>query len=331
MNCYQDFYRGIARAFRFQGNHRLEHKLAGTRQLQVADDPTDEAWISAAEESAWHIIYRWHYLRERPVAGPELRPLSMREREDPEFAARLVAADSSQGVFDQGWAVVSRDNGACTCEKDGLRLRVPAVAEPGESIVVRFPAGRRHWMPDYYSTGGGISPQIALRVYFNVKPDWAPWLLRTVSGVFGHAHTGYQFKLLNHPRHYTRPDAAVLYVGSGGIDATITLLREIASSRQPAFRARVPELTLRLEPGIALADEPPKSGRRSMSFGENRSRLLARALARAHADGSGCVEAIQNEFALQQLDPARPYAAAGGNSLADFLNLRYHQSGAKTA
>jgi hypothetical protein len=319
MNGYWQFYEETARSVSFDDAGRVSHKLGGLKTLRTRSKEPGEQWIDAAEDAVWPLLYQWHYLRERRRIPEGRDGLTMREREDPEFVARLSEANRSAGVLDGGWRVVSSGPDECLCEKGGLQLRVSAETLqadgmcPGdETAVVRFPAERRYWMPHYYCIGGGMAAEMELRVYFNVKPASAPWLLRTLSRELHESATSYQFKLLNHPASYTRPDAAVLYVPASESRAIRAIVDRLMASHPSVFRGAIPALTRAIYPGVAVADEPPALRGRQPSFGEHRCRLLARGLARAHAGGCGSVpqtvDAICGEFSLWNIDPAQPYA-----------------------
>ena len=311
MSGYWEFYEETARAVSFDGPGRISHRLAGVKPLPLRGHERDERWIDAVEETLWPLLYRWHYLR---------------EREDPEFAARLSEANRSAGVLDHGWRVAARGPDECLCEKDGLQLRVSAAALEAdgmkledETVAVRLPAERRYSMPLYYCTAGGIAAEADLRIYFNVKPACSAWLLRVLSRDLREAGASYQFKLLNHPRSYTRPDAAVLYVPISAVGMCRAIVDQLVAGTS-AFRGAIPALTRGIYPGIAVADEPPPVRGRRASFGEHRCRLLARGLARAHAEGGAsvtkAVAAICREFVLWNLDPSRPYASPGDKGAA---------------
>jgi HopA1 effector protein family len=304
MSAYRTVYEEIAR-------HAL-HDRVGFREIWSKNDP---------EEALWPLIYRRHYLRERHIAAPPASGAPMRELESPEFAAELAAANRSTGILESGWRVIGSEGGQFQCEKDGLSLCVPAaLMQPGAPVTIRFPAERRYWMPFFYCIGGGLSVEPSLRVYFNVKPGCAAWLLRTLSEEFEKSGAAYQFKVLNHPAHYTRPDAAVLYVGADRLDGCRAIVKHIAAAGTSAFRVSVPSLARRIHPGIAVADEPPAIGGQRVSFGEHRCRVIAKglALARANAcvDVAQTVECIAQAFALEGLTSERPYASTGAHSLA---------------
>jgi hypothetical protein len=309
MNCFHQSYDEAARAFWFQGARRFSHKFAGPRRIPSSSP-------SAAENALWPIIYRWHYLRDSHAEVDPPHATTLREREDPEFVAMLSAANRSSGVWDPGWSIRGAQANESVCEKEGLVLCVPASDVRGsETVDVRFPSERRHWMPGYYCTAGGRTAQPDFRVYLNVKPQCAAWLLQTVTSQLEERGASYQLKLLNHPRAYTRPDASVLYMSGGGIEDCRRLLETLAAAPS-AFRAQTPALTRTLYRGIAIADEPPATAGRPVSFGEHRSRMVARGLARARAEGGLTVEqrlqAIYSEFESHGLDASRPYSAASG-------------------
>jgi hypothetical protein len=328
VNSYWSFYADAATYSSFRESKRFCHKLAGVTPIRPGEERGSDGWLRAAEEAAWPVLYRWHYLRDRRGAAEDSEALTMREREDAEFVAALSQANHSAGVIDPGWIVTGRHGEECLCEKGGVRLRVRAALlqpESGrprekEEVAIRFPAERRHWMPLYYCTAGGASCEPQLRVYFNVKPACAAWLLRYVSEGLREAGASYQFKLLNNPRRYTRPDAAVLYVPGEALDACRAIVMRVMASGTSAFRREAPALARPIHPGIAVADEPESARARRTSFGEHRCRIVARGLARAHAGGSrstaDAVEMICREFALENLDSSRPYANSGSQSVA---------------
>ncbi len=333
MSGYWEFYEETARAISFAGSSRVSHKFTGVKQIATRDEEPNERWIESAEDAVWPLIYRWHYLRDRRNVPEQRGWFTMRQREHPEFVAQLSEANQSRGVLDAGWRVVSRGPDECLCEKGGIPLRISTASlqtegmRPNdETVTVRFPCERRYWMPLYYCTAGGIAAEVTLRLYFNVKSACAPWLLRILSHEFQQAGASYELKLLNHPQRYTRPDSAVLYVPASSVDLSRAIIDQLIAMGNSAFRGAVPALTRRIFPGIALADEPPPLRGRRVSFGEHRCRILARGLARSHAEGghsvTEAVETIRREFVLRDLDPAQPYMAAGGQSaVATFCHL----------
>ena len=227
MNPYWDLYSEAARLISFDSSRRISHKLAGVMQVGSYGDRGGETWITAAEEALWPMIYSWHYLRERRSANDYQIPRTMREHEDSEFIARLAGANNSSGVLDNGWSILVEGADEYLCEKNGLCIRAAAdcvfpengcVAEK-HTATIRFPAERRYWMPGYYHTGGGATIRPQFRVYFNVRAHAAPWLLRTLSKWFEASRDGYELKLLNNPRSYSRPDAAVLYLSAAALES----------------------------------------------------------------------------------------------------------------
>jgi len=326
MSSYQEFYEEAARAFSFDGSGKIIHRFGNIKSIPAAKQG-NEQWVNAVEEVAWPVLYRWHYLRDRRRIPDRREGLTIREREDAEFVARLSEANHSAGVLDAGWRVLARGCGECLCEKSGVRLRVSMAAlqadgmrAEDEIVAVRFPGERRYWMPAYYCTAAGTACEPELRIYFNVKPESAPWLLGVLSRELQDAAASYQLKLLNHPQSYTRPDAAVLYVPSSHARLCRGLVDQLLAEEGSRLRSAIPALARRIYPGIAVADEPPLLRGRRASFGEHRCRALARGLARAHREGTRsigrAVDAICGELVLGNTDPACPYANLSGRSAA---------------
>jgi hypothetical protein len=327
---YTRIYEEIAAAFRFERNGRLAHKHAGVKAPSPQVHPGSDVWRAWATNSAWPIIYRWHYLRQMRIqpAVQGFRQLS--EMEDPVFAGYLSAANRSAGFTEDGWTIVGRTGGEYLCDREGIRLRVNTSSletgdqqpELGEEVSVRFPAERRYALANYYCTGGGRAKETDFRVYFHVKPECAAWLVETLTEELARVNASYFFKILNHPGSFTRPDAAVLYMNESELDHGRAVTKTIACRGAQAFRTQVPAFTRRLYPGVAVADEPPDLDGHRPSFGEHRSRIIALGLTRAAAESRSHVEDIvtmmQNELRHEGIDPKRPFSSGERSAAAQF-------------
>jgi hypothetical protein len=307
MNPFHRFYEETVQSFLFQSPRCVWHRFAGPQRIVSHG-------LSAAENALWPIVYKWHYLRDPHTGVNPTRAATLRELEDPEFAAALSAANRGSGVWDPGWSIRGPQANELVCEKEGLILRAPASFVRGSQTAdVRFPSERRHSLRGYYCASGGRTAKTDFRIYFAVKPQCAAWLLQAVTEKLEERGANYHFKLLNQPRAYTRPDAAVLYMSRNEIEDCRGLLESLAAVPS-AFRAQSPAFARAIYRGIAVADEPPATAGELVSFGEHRSRIVARGLARAHAEGTLTIEqrlqAIYREFEAHGLDASRPYSAA---------------------
>jgi hypothetical protein len=323
-------YEEIAAAFRFDGTGCLTHKYAGAKTPPPQIPPKNALWSAWALNAAWPIIYRWHYLRQMR-SQTEIRGFRhLRDGEDGAFADNLSSANRSSGFIESGWTIVGRAGEEYLCAKDGVRLRVSTslleiAGEPhelGDKVPLRLPAERRYALASYYCAGGGRAKETDFRVYFHVKPGSAAWLVEKLTTELGGLNASYSFKIVNHPGGFTRPDAAVLYMNRAELDHGRMITENIAREGARAFRMPTPAFAKRLYPGIAAADEPPNFDGRRPSFGEHRSRILARGLTRAAVESMCRVEEIatvlRNELRNEGIDPERPFSSGSPSCAAHF-------------
>ena len=119
----------------------------------------------------------------------------------------------------------------------------------------------------------------------------------------------FRLKVANHPIHFDRCDAAVLYLPVGAFERLRAMLADVAVTMAPRLRPRTPAFTLALAPGVGLA-ESPATGE---SFGEHCCRLLADGIVGAEergvAPGDARVEAVIESLAENGVRIDAPYLA----------------------
>jgi len=255
-----------------------------------------------------HFLYAHYYLQDpNEVENGRTNALSkipIRAREDVAFGRALRAANHGRGYTDAGWVVVGHKDGGTLARKNGITLFLhedDMVTQPGSGagaasldtgtpVAIRFPNDRPYAHPGFYTAEGNGGPATPdggrqiVRIYFAVGPDHACALLSALTRTLGAALSRFSFKLLNNPRCYTRPDAAVAYVLRDEYPLAHRMLRDVVRGLRDGLADRTPSLTCPIARGVAVADEPPSdSAVLRPSFGFHRAELIANGLARAAA------------------------------------------------
>lgn len=211
------------------------------------------------------------------------------------LTARFAAANTSRGSWQDGWLISELDEHGMSVRRGGLtfsasdrnRVRATLAGEPltvGAAVGVRMPHELLGMSPGFYMANGEHAlpedAQHVRRLYFNLTTEGAVRFVATAVESFNAAGVPFTLKALADPADYVRCDAAVLYVNDISPDVSELVGRlylEVASELSPL----VPALTKRLAPGVGFAEDP---GERK-SFGQDRCRLIAEAVVRAHERG----------------------------------------------
>ena len=238
--------------------------------------------------------------------------------------------EGGRGSILAGWSVVSAVGDQVVVARDGLRIGAradelvasPAGIAPGAPVGVRVP-GDEPGLPGGFravlGATGDPSRDPGARVdrhYWNLRPEGRDTLEEALVEPFDAAGTPFRLKTLNDPR-VRRCDAAVLYTEAGDRAAVGVILASAPPSVAPHLRSGTPPFTRRRAPGLGFAEQPPGDE----SFGAQRCRLLARALAgpgaRSPAPSSARVLAVLRAIAAAGLAPGRMHASPGRDPADD--------------
>jgi hypothetical protein len=236
------------------------------------------------------------------------------------FVAGLSVANCGQGSWSTGWTEVSAGDGQVVVHDE--RLGLDLWLAPGDvrraghdAVEIRIPAAWPDWSPGFWIALGdvpfGAPDEPRTRFYWNLLADGAVHLVERATRLLNGAAIPFQLKLLSDPSRYTRCDAAVLYLPEPAVDPALPLIRAIHNDVRPWLRSAVPALTLRLAPGLALADDPG----REQSFGASRCRLLASGVVASAEAGARLLPdrlaIVLDHLAAAGIDIDRPYLRPG--------------------
>lgn len=273
-----------------------------------------------------HALYEHWYTRPEPPGAGDGTFLGRREHVD-----RLSSANSGKGTWQPGWTVAGVDPGGyLAVEKDRLVCYAPADSvrcgelgpRTGAPCRVRVPKELREIQPGYYAALGDADQagfaELAwqLRLYWHLRAPAAPLLTRFLTLELNRREIPFTLKMPSSPMHYHRADAAVLFLEPEHYHEARPVVE--AAYRETRLwlqlRPEAPRLTLRLAPGLGLAEGPADGS----SFGRHRCLLIARGLVAAAAGrsqaGPGRLASVCESFRAAGLDALHPHLAAGSSS-----------------
>lgn len=246
---------------------------------------------------------------------------------DPELVRGLSRSNASTSHWDHGWRVVRLHPGGWADVVKGERVRRLTVAQllpagpsgvaPGSEVLLPAPSQALDVQPTYYFAFGDVLgcdlDEVALvRLYFHVRADAAPLLLRWLSETMNRYQVPFRMKLPDRPALYQRADAAVLYCARRYAGIVLRLIGGMPEGVRESLSDLPPLFTRPLGPGMGFAEDPWTGE----SFGMHRSRLVAEAMLALLARGSPSGEAekwaaMEARFAAEGLSLARPWLNPG--------------------
>lgn len=210
----------------------------------------------------------------------------------------LSAHNHSYEGFDEGWVIGNIDmQGQVTASKGNLKRQVFAGEfisssmfhqKPVVNAGIKLIARKEHIDPGagfYYVFGSTLAEDNMdqlVRVYFNIKPDGAPLLIKELTLQLNELQLPFTFKCLQHAFYYTRSDTAVLYFDKRYSPLVFDTLGRMYPVIQPYLNPDCPAFTKQLGPGVAFAENPVKQDE---SFGTHCSKMIVQGIMNAYTKG----------------------------------------------
>lgn len=236
------------------------------------------------------------------------------------FVAQLYRAVPDT-VEVTGWIVTGRKADQVLVAKDGLEAYIfvqelGGSPEAGDSVSFRISALRAGLMPGFVARIG-LVPLVERsnlsRLYLNIKPVAAAWVLGCLARHLDVAGIPYEMKVLANPRAYLRRDAGVLYVSSDQEDQVLGIVTQALKDLPSHVIGRsAPRLTGRMAPGVNLAHEPTDLSPEGMSHGQWVAGLF-RDAARSSTDARDIADRVRELIAEGGRDPKQPYLRGNQN------------------
>ena len=218
------------------------------------------------------------------------------KEERDQYISVLSANNMTQDGYDPYWTVYSLgSNGTAFVMKNGMvRQLMPATYEvvnqsdttlrQNSMVHIRIVKENITVQPAFYHVFSDelVSQQAQLcRIYFHLKPEGSPVLVKEITTMFNKYKIPFSFKCLNHPMLYTRADSAVLYLDKVYSRVGFSLLNKIVERIKSHLVREVPLFSKKLYNGVSFAEDPGAS----QSFGMNRSSVIAQGLHSAYEKG----------------------------------------------
>ena len=315
-------------------------QLAAALRAVTIRSPTEYAWLgqpsrplprlvrdalSAVEcrrhlvASLREVLYSSFYTTGVPVPVRWNRAHSVAA--DPGLTKALSDANVGDGGRESAWVVDNYNGAEAVVSTPRLRARVSAAdccaddggpIRSGVAVSVPLPKELPALSPGFFMVLGAAGSEVVassqtVRVYWHVTASGAPALVHALTSRLNAETVPFRLKVANHPIHFDRCDAAVLYLPVGAFEGVRAMLADVAVTMASRLRPRTPAFTLALAPGVGLA-ESPASGE---SFGEHRCRLLADGIVgadeRGVAPGAARIELVIESLAEHGVKIDAPY------------------------
>lgn len=306
------------------------------RLSSVADRP--EVWERAATASLGRLIYEVVYLgrtdRLRQYAAPDERVVPVWERESAPYGRLLRSANRGRGWLSPGWRVVRRVTGARWQVTNG-EISLLATARELTStsgrlrtdlpVSLRFPGHLPYASPGFYVAVGEAGPPAAatpaVRVYVNARVESAPAVLARLTTLMRDPPCPAICKVVNHPSGFGRPDSVVVFLEREAFLSLMPALERTLGRFLPRLNPGIPAFAKPWMPGVALAEQPALDAPgAAVSFGEHRSRLIARGLVRAFLTLARSKPAERDDASLRRKLVGMALSEAGVDAAALYLN-----------
>ncbi len=239
-NNVLDVIQDIARNVQFQSNFCISHPAykpldlpeeVVTRFQKVPLDLQNK-YLSLQLRSFIYGIYYNGSLRNTLALGKSSSDLLLQQNlenntllgVDWEFYQQLHESNSGEGYFDSGWQVLKQEiDGSLVVIKGGLKLHInrdrhlqlqEQSANVGDVVAIRLP--RNLIQNGFYVAVGNAGTDNhqkennhsqLVRVYFNLAPEGAPAVMKSLTQHLNTASIFFSFKVLYNPADYTRFDS----------------------------------------------------------------------------------------------------------------------------
>jgi hypothetical protein len=265
----------------------------------------------------------------RGSVAPSFRAASVSDRSD-DLTPILEAANSCRASWDEGWKIeqmlsqgriLARKGGAARTFLPGEYLTHRGIGsgpKAGARVSIFLGPGSAELQTGYYYAFGGTVSEFeeseqVIRFFWNITPDGAPRLMESITRGFDRFQIPFRFKCASRASDYPRRDAAVLYLHPRYYPIAALVVEAIHAQLLPWLNPGTPLFTKRLADGLALAEDPGES------FGENRSKILAAAMAATRAKSLDERRAeVQRQFEQRGLSLDQPWLNAGSTDCYDF-------------
>lgn len=250
----------------------------------------------------------------------------------------LSKANATTSKWEPGWQITHvLPSGQVVAQRYGVvRVFLPGqyvrsdgqAGQPraGDGINAFFPRESAVTQEGYYFSIGeavtGLDDDSSLvRFYLSITSSGATTLERLVTQRLNRWLVPFRLKVLTDPAHYSRLDAAVLFLNKRFFHVAAYNLRGLTKELETVFRKESPLFTKPLLPGFSMAEDPGNGE----SFGLSRCRMLAEAIVNAYSSGlqteEARMKALNEVFTREGLSLDKPHLNPGSIDYPEFDEL----------
>ncbi|WP_028644545.1 T3SS effector HopA1 family protein [Nocardioides sp. URHA0020] len=283
------------------------------------------AGLSAAERSELTLTALADCLYENFYLRGEVSPLPPatgggEPAPDPLPRERLAAANGGKGSWQPGWQVLDTNvRGWVRARRDGLTLALPSseLRIDEGATYVRRPKDMPALSPGFHTASLDVAREAGTttaRLYWHLVADGAEPFIRVVTDRCNEAGIGGSLKVVDDRSRFDRCDSGVAYVSLEDLAVHHDVFTAIHSDLATYLAPGTPAMTLSLTDGLAVAQEPGGG----WSFGQHRSRLIARAILRARDSPSAVRRGaahLDDVFADEGISYEAPYCSAASHDV----------------
>ncbi len=277
-----------------------------TLALRRSVPPNEHLW--SFSDQIYKAVYAGGYRGKGSVPGRSAPTVGY----DTQFVEELLRLVPDRRPGD-AWLLTGVASGIAHLEQEGTRaiVAIERLVDPptvGEPVRALEPALTPLRMPGFVYRAGSIDVQGPIsRVYLNIRPSGAAWVLGDLAHRLDSLSLPFSMKVLAHPGAYYRSDAAVVYVASGSTSSVVRLCIEGLREGEVVTDPLVPLLTRRIAPGLAIADDPDDIPYpTALSHGMWVTNLLIEAATDAQ-DAAAMARRVEQDILAAGRAIARPY------------------------
>ncbi len=213
------------------------------------------------------------------------RHLDAQAAGDHRLVAQLSHLAGSGTWLAPDWTVTARaahrafvTDGAVQLYVDATQQLVPAEPAVADTVQLRMPCARGCATPGFFLlvSQQGRATAVHDKLYLHLTPAGGRAVIERLSRL----DARFEVKVANSAAAYGRRDSGVVYLDPRHRNRLMRALLPL-SQRRGLFAASVPPMTKRLARGIAVAQPEPVDAEAPASFGDERCKLVAKALLEA--------------------------------------------------
>jgi len=225
------------------------------------------------------------------------------------------------------WVVKKWDDDNIYIEKNNIRAYIEKNSLDDNSdinltskLILHIPLLELYSQPGFIIRQGmlGLNSELISRIYININSKQTKWILGELSESFDNNKLRFYLKILAHPKMYLRCDSCVIYVSSNDLDLALNIIKLSIKQNKINLTKRIPLMTMFIQNGIGIADEPSDFAINKISYGQWDSSLFVEGSKKTNKPNE-IAKNVENLIIKTERNPDFPFLRKNRN-LSDILN-----------